>query len=304
VVLTVGFKPEVSYKVAVPVAALQIIEASATLTATVEATDKVQIPDGRASGRVRFLSLETSPITFPAGTVVATMNGVNYALTNNVTVPSVGASAGAVDAVVVADKPGVEGNLPGGIGSYMVRGAVRVQGLGAIAGGTVRSAQILSSADIARLRAQLEALANERAKPAIETSLPPGYRSFGNTETQLDFELPEQGAQGIAQTGRVVAHFRAKGYSPDSLIGKFAQPEVSDIMSDPEFRSLGDELTLTYARKVDPGSLMAVLEGWQGDKKQLLSLVAYLKSLPGVERVELPDLRNFRGLSLVIEVAR
>jgi uncharacterized protein YdhG (YjbR/CyaY superfamily) len=292
VIIGVTFLDEVTGRVQLPVDAFKDVSATTLIEIPVQATSQVQLPDGVATGRVSFLSLENGAVTFQAGRVLATVNGVNYTLRDSVTVPGAGNQAGSAEGVVVADKPGEAGNLPGGFGARF--GFVKVAG-GPVAGGSMKSVNVVSADDLARARVALSATANDKAAESVTKVA----RHFTELDTKLEYQLPAEGSQGT-QIGRVTATYHAKSFDPESIIAG-VKLDASDIMAAPEFKTLEGD-TLIYSRKVDPALLLAVLNGWRGDKSHFLDLMSYLKSLPAVTGVRIPDLSAFNSPNMVVAV--
>jgi hypothetical protein len=119
VVIGIQFREEVQYQVSVPITAFQELSMEIKAETPSVATVKLEVPDGYATGKVRFLSLESSPVTFGKDTIIARQGEVQYKLTQAVTVPGFSGSPGVAEAVEVADKPGTVGNS-NGIGSYVL----------------------------------------------------------------------------------------------------------------------------------------------------------------------------------------
>ena len=174
------YQYQISQQLAEQNQVLTKIEATVTLTATVKATGTLQIADGRASGSVRFLNATTSPVYLSAGTLIATLgsgaNRVSYHLTAAVNVPATNiaaAHAGFAEAVVQADQPGPVGNIPGGLGTFSLRGGtLQVGGLGPVTGGTNRQAAIATEQDISSAKAGLTAQLNQAVNTALDGKLP------------------------------------------------------------------------------------------------------------------------------------
>jgi hypothetical protein len=135
----------------IPARALPI---TLTASGTFQATGR-DVRSTRAGGRVRFLSENTvDDVPIPAGTRVATKDGVEFETREAVTVPQATFDPprrGMVEADVVAARPGTEGNVPAGaievLPEPLAAVEISVTNPTAITGGTRTETRFVSRVD-------------------------------------------------------------------------------------------------------------------------------------------------------------
>jgi hypothetical protein len=301
-VVGVKFRGEISYSIPLPISSLTEKEAALKVTVPAIATGKTQVPDGYATGKVRFVSVENAPVFFAQGTQIAEIQGVKYRLSQGVTIPAYGAAPGVVDATVVADKPGPEGNQAGGIGGYVFRGGVRVQGISPLSGGSVKVLQTFTPEDIAAMKAKLVDEIGVKLRGEITAATPKGHQAIGGEILRTDFTLPTAGGEMTGQPAEATAQLRFRIYDPAALVEKYATAVESAALGPAIFQGVQPDFTLQYIRKVDPSSIVEKLEGWQGDRKQYTALVAYLRSLPEIESLNAPKLPDKWVLNIKVAI--
>jgi len=121
------------------------------------ATATRTVPDKAASGPVTFINRGSSSKGYGAGTVLYTVNGINYRLVDGVTVGAgnvFSGSAGSARGTVVADKAGPAGNVDKSV-SRLLSDSVGIT-LGPITGGTERQEKFVSQTDLDNLKKQLQ----------------------------------------------------------------------------------------------------------------------------------------------------
>jgi|GEM_PF-1629551 len=268
-----------------------------TLETNGDATGTVELPDAKASGNVRFLNSGPTAVTLPAGTVIASANGINYKLVQTVTVPGSNiqaARAGFSDTVVQADQAGPQGNLPGGIGAFAFRGTVSVAGLGAVSGGTNRTVKIVTTEDISRLKTKLQGQANSEATASFDQKLAADQKRWGVVELgQPEFTLPEPNSEQPSGQfkGTLTLQLSALSYRPDELLKLvIAPPSVSGLPLEygpAQGGELGKDtlsnFSLSYTRTLKAGKLAQPLPNWQGSRPEFDKYLTELKNKPGLK---------------------
>ncbi len=272
-----------------------------TLEANGEATGTVELPDVKAKGTVRFLNSRTTTITLPAGTVIASANGINYKLVQTVTVPGANFQAAKVifvDATIQADLAGPQGNLPGGIGEFGF-GTLTVSGLGAVSGGTNRNVKVVTAEDITRLKTKLQGQANAEATVSFDQKLAADQKRWGVVELgQPEFIMPEPNSEQPSGQfkGTLTFQLSALSYRPDELLKLvIAPPSVSGLPLEygPSVLvgGLGKDaqgnFSLSYTRSLQVGKLAQPLSNWQGSRPEFEKYLTELKNKPGLKFVSI-----------------
>jgi len=151
------------------------VQVSIEGTGETEATGSIVVPDQPASGQVVFSNRSDTPVHIPKGTVVRTRSGkvVSFVTTSDVDLP--GTMYATVRVGIVAQQPGVEGNVreltitqvDGPLASE-----VDVLNDAATYGGTTRTEPVVAQEDLDRLpgitMASLATQAYERLIPELE----------------------------------------------------------------------------------------------------------------------------------------
>jgi len=304
VTLNMAVLPQVSFQYTLTenqvTSQIKTINIPLTLEANGEATGTVELPDAKASGNVRFLNSGPTAVTLPAGTVIASANGINYKLVQAVTVPGSNIQAGKfglLDTTVQADQAGPQGNLPGGIGAFLFRGGVSVAGLGAISGGTNRTVKIITAEDINRLKTKLQGQANADATASFDQKLAADQKRWGVVELgQPEFSMPEPNSEQPSGQfkGTLTLQLSALSYRPDELLKLvIAPPAVSSGLPLEYGPALGGNLgkdtlgnfSLSYTRTLKAGKLAQPLPYWQGSRPEFEKYLTELKNKPGLKFV-------------------
>jgi len=268
-----------------------------------DANGSVQVPDVPARGNVRLFNPDLTPAYLPAGTVIATVNNVNYKLVQNVSIPAANLSAGkfgVADVQLQADKPGPEANIPGGLGSYALRNGLRVSGLGAITGGTSRTLKVVTPEDVERVKAKLQAQASQETTASFDQQLNPDQKRWGEvTLDQPEFSnLPEPGSEQPSGKfkSKLTVQLRANSYNPQALITlavakyqavsdglpvEYGIPRRESLTSD-----VNGNYTLIYIRSVQTGILVKQLTTWQGSRAEFELLLDKLRTKPGLSALK------------------
>ncbi len=282
VTVRVTVKPEATFQYTLPVAQSEQQITSLSLPLSIEAegeaTGSVQVPDAAARGTVRLLNPDPVTAYLPAGTVIASVKGINYKLVQAVTVPGANfqaAKAVFVDATVMADQAGLPGNLPGGLESYALRNGLRVSGLGAIAGGTIRTLKVVTVDDVERVKAKLQAQANQETTANFDQKLTSDQKRWGEVSLdQPEFSnLPEPGSEQPSGQfkSKLTVQLRANNYNPKALLTLAVaknQPVNDGLPVEyglPRWGSLTRDVngnyTLSYTRSVQVDILAKQLTG-------------------------------------------
>jgi len=277
---------------------IKTISLPLTLEANGEATGTVELPDAKAKGIVRFLNSRTTTITLPAGTLIASANGISYKLVQSVTVPGANFQAakfGFIDTIVQADQAGPQGNLPGGIGEFGF-GTLTVAGQGPVSGGTNRTVKVVTAEDITRLKTKLQGQANTEATASFDQKLAPEQKRWGVVEPgRPEFTLPEPNSEQPSSQfkGTLILQLNALSYRPDELLKLvIAPPSVSGLPLE-YGPALGGELgkdalsnfSLSYTRTLKAGKLAQPLSNWQGSRPEFEKYLTELKNKPGLKFV-------------------
>ncbi|MCS7050293.1 MAG: baseplate J/gp47 family protein [Thermomicrobium sp.] len=276
-----------------------------------DATGEKQVPDGFASGVVRFVNAATEAAAIPAGTELSGANSVRYRLTTDIVVPAAdpfGTQAfGVAEAPVVATVPGPVGNAEVGTVSGRLATQILYRNVAAITGGTVRTVRFVTKADLEALREDVERALRERIRSALQGALREGEVLIDDSirlgSLDVEFSQPEN-----AESDRVVARgtltVSALTYAPEA-VHRAAQEEAARRLA----RSTqGDEVFLgntlrfgepeaigantwrveatAQVRVVPPETeLRAVREEIAGEG--VGEALARLRSIPGVAAVQI-----------------
>jgi len=180
-------------------------------------TGEKQVPDGTASGRVRFVNASLQPVRVSAGTRLIGTNGIAYRVAEDVIVPAAdpfGSQAfGVADGLVVADVPGPEGNAVIGTVTGQLGEGVLYRNIEPLTGGSLRTVRFVTDDDMASLRKQLEQSLAERVGSVFQAALLPGELSVegtlrtGTPEIQIDQKVGDE-RENVTGTGKLVVSAR------------------------------------------------------------------------------------------------
>jgi len=297
--------PEVNFQYILPATQvaqqLKPVSLPLTIEVTGEATGTVQVSDGVARGSVRFANAGTASATLPVGTVIVSVNGINYKLVQAVTVPGANfqlGNAGFADTQIQADQAGPAGNLPGGIGAFAFRGTVSVAGLGAVSGGTNRTVKVATVKDINRLKTRLHEQANQEATTSFDQKLTSNQKRWGAVELgEPEFAIPEPGSEQPSGQfkGNITLQLTATCYRPDELLKLVATPPAAPGLpleySAARFQVLNKDVqgkfNLNYTRTLQMISHIEPLLHWQGSRAEFEEYVTELKSKPGLRFIRI-----------------
>jgi len=196
-------------------------------------TGEKQVPDGTASGRVRFVNASLQPVQVSAETRLTGANGITYRVTEDVIVPAAdpfGSQAfGVADGKVVADVPGPDGNAAIGTVAGQLGDGVLYRNIEPLTGGSLRTVRFVTEDDVATLRKQLEQSLAERVTSALQAALLPGETLVEGTihtetpEIQIDQKVGDE-SENLTGTGKLVV--TARVYDP-AAVHRAAQEEAA-----------------------------------------------------------------------------
>lgn len=288
-------------------AIIKTIETDVVVDAEQPATGQIMVADVAATGRVSLYNPNGSAVTLSVGTVVATVNGVEYRLTQAVTIPPVtvavnvpnqtfSPSGGFATGTVIASPAGAKGNLPGGFGKVTIGRGVQVASQGSITGGTDRPAQAATQQDIDQLRQRLTDAAQAKAQETILGNLPQGWQVLATPSTDpkdLSITITQQPGQEASQgkfSGKATAHVTATIYNPQEVLAAAVAQEpalpyepATDHQQSPVLQQVsnrGDQgLSVQYSRSVVAEKLVSQLDGRVvADRAALQKLMTELTS--------------------------
>lgn len=137
------------------------VELTVTSSVSMATTGVETIPDGVATGSIRFANPTPVEVTVDPGTIFTTESGAEFTLVEAVVVPAADPGTlapGEVDAAIEAVTPGTAGNVEtGAIGGRLDNGVYYSNRQGATEGGTDREIQVVAQADLDALVAQADA---------------------------------------------------------------------------------------------------------------------------------------------------
>jgi hypothetical protein len=248
-------------------------------------------------------------IYLPAGTIIASANGINYKLVQAVTIPGSNLSAGksgVLDTTVQAAQAGPVGNLPGGIGTFAFRGTVTVGSLGGVSGGTTRTVKTVTAEDIDHLKSKLQAQAAQSATDNFDRQLTSDQKRWGAVELgQAEFSnLPEPNSEQASGKfkGKLTLNLTATCYRPNELLKLVVTPpaaaglplEYGTARGGDLSKDLQGNFSLSYTRSLQ---IVGQPQIWKGSRTEYEKLLIQLKNTPGLNFVgitgDLPQ--NWQG---------
>ncbi len=196
-------------------------------------TGEKKVPDGTASGRIRFVNASLQPVQVSAGTRLTGTNGIAYRVAEDVIVPAAdpfGSQAfGVADGRVVADVPGPDGNAAIGTVTGQLGEGVLYRNIEPLTGGSLRTVRLVTEDDVASLRKQLEQSLTERVPTALQAALLPGETlvegtlRIGTPEIQIEQKAGDE-SENLTGTGKLV--LTARVYDP-AAVHRAAQEEAA-----------------------------------------------------------------------------
>jgi hypothetical protein len=221
-VSTEGASPQVGSEVTVTG---ETVEADVTVESTTAATGEKSVPDKAASGMVVLSNPTSKEVTLEKGTRLVGDAGAVFLLDETVKIPAPTAvlgSPGLVEVKVNSEQPGTVGNLEqGDLSGKHESGVYFSNRNGAMTGGTDRMVQIVSEADLEKLRDDAEAKLRQTETDVLIEALPSGYNivassvAAGATNFTFDHKEGEE-AENVSVTART--HVTALNYDEANLI--------------------------------------------------------------------------------------
>jgi hypothetical protein len=148
----------------------QVVSLQVTVEGVAPATGEQREPDHPATGEVVFANPTANPVTFAAGSVVTSADGVRARVITDVTVPAAGDAAGSASARVSTVDGGEALNLARGAFSGVTgEGVYFSNRTGAFSEGTDRITRFVVDADIAAAVADAETRVAEATAAAVAT---------------------------------------------------------------------------------------------------------------------------------------
>ncbi len=167
---------------------------------TITDEDKIDVSgskktgDKRAGGKVRFINERKEKVEIPAGTVLLGENKMKYRTTEDITIPAmqidylmnvqVGRKAGQIEAEIVAEKKGAEGNISIGKINTFAQPLENVHVINPepISGGSDIVKKIVTEKDIEKLKGNL----TERIKTQLLNKI---YQELGGNYRLIEKEI-------------------------------------------------------------------------------------------------------------------
>lgn len=156
------------------------------------ATGVQTIPDGLATGTIRFANPTPVEVTIEPGTIFSTESGAGFTLVEPVVVPAADPATlapGEIDAGIEAVSPGTGGNVEtGAIGGRLDSGVFYSNRQGATGGGTDREIPVVAQSDHDALIAQADAatidlVTAQLARDGDAVIVPPSLTVVDQTDT-------------------------------------------------------------------------------------------------------------------------
>jgi hypothetical protein len=289
----------------------KVIEVSAETSGEGIAHGSKTVPDRPASGRVRLSNPNPFPVAVKAGTTVATVRGVAYVTTGDVTVPAAdpfgSGVLGTAEVGVKASAGGSATNLDARAIQTRLDNGVYVINPEPISGGTDRQVPVVSAEDLQTLREDLETKLRSQLRTSLAEAVPEGYRLVTETIKMSDVQAQsdqEEGAVAERFNIRLTAKASGLAYRPEELRAlalRSAQALVSgkrlgdasavaiDASATP-FELISTEPTVVFTTKVTVkyryvpddatiGSLKRALAGKpEGEARAFLASLPYIAS--------------------------
>ncbi|MGI8644257.1 MAG: baseplate J/gp47 family protein, partial [Thermomicrobiales bacterium] len=158
---------------------------------SVPATGTRQEPADSARGRVRLSNPNTEDVTVEAGTTLTSIEGLEYTVDQDVTIPAGDPGLGRYgggDAAVTAAEGGTVGNIETGELSGQLESGVYYSNRDArLAGGTDQNIQVADAADIQALRTAAEQALREKIESEVASEVPAGVEIVPESISDEDF---------------------------------------------------------------------------------------------------------------------
>ena len=199
------------------------------------ATGTRQVPDKAAAGPVSFFNTGAAAVSYGAGAVIYTANGINYRLVQGVTVGAGNPFSGArgqASGQLAADKQGTVGNTDKAL-SRLMTNSLGVT-IGPFTGGSDRTEKFVTQADLDNLTKQLQDQARSDANSAVQTTPGQAVTVVKSTAPTCEFNKNVNDAtddSGKFQ-GNCTMQLQAIVYQKDQL----AAAVQSQLVKDPNFK--------------------------------------------------------------------
>lgn len=206
------------------------------------ATGSRKVPDKPASGPAVFYNRSFNAISYGAGAVIYTRNGVTYRLVRAITIngsATFNGQAGQATGEVVADKAGTVGNIAE-VASFPLNGNVGV-GLGPLTNGTDKDEKFITQADQDDLKKQLRDQALSEVNNALKyDQTTQGVLVIKTSEPVCEF--PKK-VNEVTETfnGSCTTSLEAAKYRTDDV----TKGAATHMVTDPAYR-LDDKTSLEF----------------------------------------------------------
>ncbi|HEX5165771.1 MAG TPA: baseplate J/gp47 family protein, partial [Thermomicrobiales bacterium] len=227
---------------------IQPVTLSTTLTfsATSPTTGERFEPDASAHGSLMLTNASTGEVLVPAGTIMATETGIQFATVADVTVPAAdpygSLTIGSATVEVTATAPGPDSNVAAETVFGQLDSGIYFLNRDPIGGGTTRRIATVSQADIDTLTARAQQDLNGKAPGAIDRELKDGQQLLANTETRGQISTSFNHAAGSdAESLKLDASLTitAQAYSLDGI-----HDQARDAVADRLRSQAGNEVTV------------------------------------------------------------
>lgn len=234
-----------------------------TVTVPIVPTGTQEIPETTAKGQVRLISTGGGA-TIETGTIIAG----RYKLINTVRVPGVNYASGTLGIAfgqVEALQAGVNGNQSGGV--FYLNG-IRAE-VGELRGGANKMQPVVKPEDI-ELAKQTAVLQTKE----LASKAPEGF-------TLMRFKLSDPVYTQTGTTLHSKTNVNRAIYNPSEIVKPFGKEAT--------FKTF-DGKTLTYGLPVNQRAIVNKIDGLRLSRTDLQTNVKELESLPGVEKVLVPEI--------------
>jgi hypothetical protein len=222
------------------------ISTTLTFSATIPTTGERFEPDAAARGAVLLTNASTVEVLVPAGTVVASEAGMQFATAADTTVPAAdpygSLTIGSATVEVVATAPGPDSNVEAETVYGQLDSGIYYLNRDPISGGTTRRIATVSQADIDVLNNRAKLDLEAKAVGAIDQKLADGQRLLANTEHRGQIQTTFNHAAGADATSLkldAALTLSAQAYSLDD-VHEQAQTAVTEQLR----AAAGDDVSL------------------------------------------------------------
>ncbi len=230
-----------------PIKAIQVtgrtVEAAVEVTGEGVAHGSKLLPDKPATGKVRLSNPNPFPVTVKAQTPVATIRGVRYVTTADVTVPAAdpfgSGVLGTAETGVLATSGGASTNLDAREIQTRLDNGVYVINPEPLTGGTDKRVPVVSAEDIKVLREALEVKLKGQLTDALSASVPQGFLLLTDTVKTSGIQVETDHEEGAVAEGfsmKLKASASGLAYRPEDL----RQGAMSYMQAQIATRQLGD----------------------------------------------------------------